>query len=83
MAKTLNEALGEVCRELARISACYHLDKAADQIADQIQDSLVLGGDTMNEADRKRFEQGLNDLKRGWRTSAARIPAEAGCPGQR
>ena len=55
MAKTFSEVLGEVCRELARIWACYHLDSAADRT----KDNIVLGvGD--KESNKKNYE----DLKK-------------------
>lgn len=58
MAKTFNEALGEVCRELARISACYHLDSAADRT----KDNMVLGvGD--KDSNKKNYEDLTNAME--------------------
>jgi hypothetical protein len=53
--------LADIVGELARIKACYNLDKASDGV----QDHLVMWGDQMSQAERQDWEQTQNDLKEG------------------
>jgi hypothetical protein len=60
MAKTFGEALNEVARELRRISACYHLDKAADRTKDDIV--LGVGDKGENEKNFEDLTQAMEEL---------------------
>jgi hypothetical protein len=54
-AMTINDVLGKVVGELARIAACYDLKEAQENF----QDAAVLDGST----DTDQYEQGQENLK--------------------
>jgi hypothetical protein len=60
MAKTLNDVLGEVNRELGRIYACYRLDKAADRTKDDMV--LEVGDKAENEKNYEDLTQAMEAL---------------------